>query len=492
MPTLHLDITLETDLVLSSSAATVGGHVSLQRIRGSALLGACAAQGYEGPLAFDLFHSGRVRYSDALPAVDDSVALPVPLALHSEKGTPSPTSYFNLSVEQASTGDKLEQQRSRFVEPCGRVRQVATTYTMRTAVDEHGQARGGFLFGLETVSAGQTFRATIDADSADLLAEVERRLVGRAHRLGRSRSAEFGLARIERGSFKPWPVVSGTSDIIRILCVSDLALRDARTCAPRLVPASEDFGLPDGTSLDLTRCFVRTARYSPYNAHRRRHDLERQVIVAGSVLVFKGAVFNLDELRVRLANGVGEHLVDGLGRVLVQPRLLEDPKWTPLSAISVPPEDPKLCALPDDELGHWMSVRAAEVQVRTSAWSLSRSWAEEMKGFRSVPVAQWGELRRLAAAARFSGRGRAAVLEELRRRLGLEATAGSGISKRKTLGRSATATRWSGERRQGRTAAEHLIALLERADESIAIVALEQLGVRMVRLLRQEDHDGSR
>lgn len=487
MRSLNLNITLETELVLSSSSATVGAHTSVQRIRGSALLGACAAQGYASPHSFDLFHSGRMRYGDALPAAGPSVALPMPLALHAEKGAARGGPCWNLAVDDGPRSAQLEQVRHGFIGPDGQNVQVATTYTMRTAVDDGGQARGGFLFGLETVSAGQIFCATIQADTEELLAEVERRLVGRVHRIGRSRSAEFGLARVEQAEFDPWPVISGCVDTVRILCISDLALRDPANGAPRLLPTGEDFGMP-GAEMDLARSFIRSARYSPYNAFRRRHDLERQVIVAGSVLVFRAAPTDLDELRARLAGGVGEYRLDGLGRVLVQPALLESSQVALHGAESTPSSESQTIPLPADELGRWIGARILDERRHDAAWSLSREWAEKMKGYRGVPSAQWGELRRLAAQARVTGRGKAHMLAELRQRLGLEANVETGHSKHRTKGRSATANRWSAKR-GGQTAAECLVKLIEQAGESEAVSAVEQLGIRMVRVLRQEDHD---
>lgn len=485
MPSLNLRIILETDIVLSASAATVGSQHTLRRIRGGALLGACAAQGYHGPHSFDLFHSGRVRYGDGLPEAGASVALPLPLSLHRAKSHPQAGAAWNLAVGRPAGQEQLVQEREGFVAPDGRRVLMKTGYSMRTAVDAGGRARSGFLFGMESLEEGQVFRSIVEADDLVLLQEVEERLIGRQHRLGRSRSAEFGRVHIEKAEAAvEWPVLSGRVATLRFWCLSDLALRDDVTGAPRLTPEGSDFGLPEA-HLDRARSFLRFGRWTPFNGHRGRPDLERQVILAGSVIVLQGPETDLDVLRANLAGGVGACRHEGLGQVLVQPEFLETDKVALLTPETPQPVDAQV-ALPEDGLGGWLQRSVAIDALRNTAWQRSREWAQEMRPYRNVPAAQWGEIRRLAALARFGGGDQNRLLNSLTRHVGMEQNPQGGDSKDRRFGRGASASRWMVEKRGGKTAAQRLLELVGHADAVSAVLTTEYLGARMARLLRQE------
>lgn len=515
MTVLHLRLTLETDVVLSASAATVGAHRTLRRIRGSALLGACAAQGYMHPRSFDLFHSGAVRYGDALPEATGAAAWPVPLSLHRDKLGTS-TRLWNLAVAERPPGQQLTQVREGFVTVDARWLQVPVAYSMRTSIDDDGRARDGLLFGMESISAGQTFRATVTADDDALIDAVAERLVGRVHRIGRSRSAEFGLVHIERTdppSESSWALVQGSTGVVRLWCRSDVALRDASTGAPRLAPEAADFGLPDGALLDPTHSFLRTGRWSPFNSYRRRPDLERQVILAGSVLVYQTPEVDLADLRTVLARGVGSYRQDGLGDVVIQPSFLEQAQidldaWDPDVDVAAGHGggQTQLAPLPGDGLGRWLAARLDAESARDRVWTLSRAWAEQMKPYQDVPAAQWGEVRRRAALARIGQRGGQPFVDALQLHLGLTepevqaetdasgqgtrapgpsgTTGDARASRDRRLGRGTTARRWS-ERRGGVSAAQKLSALLADAPAGDVALATELLAARMVRQLRQ-------
>lgn len=88
MRTQGIRITLQEDCVFSAGMATEGGHEGLDRIPGQALLGVAAARLYRElstEEAYTVFHSGRVRFGDGLPAPDGTPAVPVPLAWHHPK-----------------------------------------------------------------------------------------------------------------------------------------------------------------------------------------------------------------------------------------------------------------------------------------------------------------------------------------------------------------------------------------------------------------------
>jgi hypothetical protein len=198
---------------------------------------------------------------------------------------------------------------------------------------------------------------------------------------------------------------------VRFLCISDLAMIDEATGAPRLRPCARDFNLPVGWVLDDGLSFLRFRRYSPFNGWRRRPDLERQVIEAGSVLTFTAAdgaeKVDLSRLRDQAAAGVGQYQVAGLGAVLVEPAVLlaarpvvpDSRDDQVLTALRVPePEAPA----PADPLVEWLRARAVEDRRIDATWEAAEKKAKEAASWR-IPRSQWGRLRAIAAEARHCG-----------------------------------------------------------------------------------------
>lgn len=403
MTSLHLQITLLTEAIFSSSSATVGTPECLDHIPGSNLLGACAATSYRAldrETSFALFHSGQVRFGNAHPVlVEGTASWPMPLSFHAVKGASDKTTWYNLAVAKRADV-QYEQRRRGWLVGNDRTSLLDRRVTMRTAVDGTGRAREGLLYGFESLPAGQRFLARIDADKPALLDTVRTALLQGPVRLGRSRTAEFGLARVQEVPSPTTPVFSPHDKRILLYCVSDLCLRDVATGQPRLLPCASDFGLEG--HLDLSRTFLRTRRYSPFNAKRRRPDLERQVIQAGSVLVFHVDTVS-DERLQQLSRGVGEYLQDGLGQILVNPAFLATDQVQVQEAGR--PQVPGELTPPDnDELFLWIQARHAERTRQEDAWKRASAWMEKVKHYH-LPNAQWGSLRDLArqAAGRSDG-----------------------------------------------------------------------------------------
>ncbi len=337
MKRIALEIELLEDAVFSARAATEGGHQSLDRIPGSALLGAAAARLYGalGEAAFTAFHSGRLRFGDGLPATPAGPAWPVPFCWHHDKlnspveeGRLNPDRLVNF-IHTDSLGEEKQPKQLRlgYVARDGAYRTPRASVRLKTAIDPGtGRAATGQLFGYQALHRGQTFLATVEADDdvdESLFQRVCEALQGEVL-LGRSRSAEYGRARIRETDAAPieaGPAPGNGEAILWLL--SDLALAD-EWGEPVLRPEGEHLGLP-GARVDWCRSFLRTRRYSPWNAARRGYDNERLVLAAGSVLTLTG----VDDaaraaLAERLEGGLGLHREAGLGRIWLDPPLLRD------------------------------------------------------------------------------------------------------------------------------------------------------------------------
>lgn len=493
MNSIGLEITLLTDVVLTARSATVGGPGSLDHIPGSVLLGAAAARLYphQPPdVAFALFHSGAVRFGDGLPiAPGGTLGLPAPLSFHTVKGVEAgkrgqPVAWINRA-RRTSDGPFVQVRDQRMA---GSIFWAPErTVSMRTAIGEGGRAREGLLYGYEALQAGMVFRARVDADDAERLEQVRLALVGDV-RIGRSRSAEFGLVKIVDAPVDAHRSLEQPAEAGRVvvLCLSDLCLRDPGTGQPTLDPMPSAFGLPDGWRLDVPRSFVRHRRWSPFNTHRRRPDLERQAIVAGSVLVFAGdGAPGLEALRRRCAAGIGEYREQGLGQVLIEPKVLQETELWMTKGFKAEATDGEWAAITADPLLGWLTARDRARTARDACWHTAKDWAREFAWAR-IPRSQWGEVRSLSRQAQ--ARHDATWLRaELGRRILAPPSrydAPATEAARRTALRS-----WGRKGRDGKTAAE---AFLKRMDDTPARdlpILCELIATHAVRLSEGDPHE---
>lgn len=333
MPHVFFDVTLEQPLVISQQAASAGAHQSLDYIPGSVLLGLAASRLYaqlEPASAWTLFHSGHVRFSDALPLTGKTLCQPLPLCWHSYKGESCRANGYLLANQlfdpsQTATDAARQpvQVRTGYVAADGRYLMPERQQTLKTAIDRTtGMAAESQLFGYEALSAGQTFRFSLQADDnldPTLWRTLLESLPGQA-RLGRSRSAQFGRVQIsaQAEAALETPVDAGTE--LTLWLQSDLLLEDAGQAC--LTPHPHLLGLPEGTQWQVGKSFLRSRSYSAYNAYRRHYGPERQVISRGSVLRYSlPRALSHDELQ-QLQHGLGLDIECGLGAVAVNPSIL--------------------------------------------------------------------------------------------------------------------------------------------------------------------------
>jgi len=395
--TLDLILTLRDDVVASASPATEGGHESLDHLPGGMLLGAAAARLYADlPRAdsYTLFHSGLVRFGDALPLADDGApGWPVPACWHRRKaGTlpaegPVPASTVrNFQFGPFDDGAPAAQLRAGHVTQDGSLLAVRKTLRMKTAIEpESGRVAESQLFGYEAISAGQRFIARIDASAA-----VPDALWGRLAavfdagelRLGRSRSAEYGRVQVRRAP-EPASAAIAAGDVregqVTLWCLSDLALVDEYG-QPTLEPRPEGFGLGPGR-VDWGRSFLRFRSYAPWNAHRRTRDPERHVLCRGSVIALALDAAPGREPLDALAEGVGLYREGGLGRLWVNPPLLAqpEPEWSQPPARQPAPRDRLEAPRPEHPLVRWLESQRAGRDARREAETSARKLTQELR-----------------------------------------------------------------------------------------------------------------
>lgn len=351
MKTTQYLLSLRQPVIISEKSASVGAHQGLDYIKGSTLLGLLASRLYSQLSqedAFLMFHSGKVRFNDALPVDQESlqVAYPVPMCLHSFKAEKYADGQILFSdkifdISQITKDEELKkaaiskqpvQLRNFYITMDGQRLSPNKELTLKTAIDpKQNRAKDAQLFGYEALSAHQQFSFSIQADDdvPDHLIDKLSAVVGKAQ-LGRSRSAQFGAVEIKSlESDKPEVPKNNAQGFLTLWLLSDLQLQ--QNGQPTLIPSPEVLGLPKGTKWLAEKSFLRSRRYSMYNAYRRHYDKERQVISRGSILRYElpSDFSDYDSLYQKLSKGIGLQTECGLGQVSINPDILSNthPTW---------------------------------------------------------------------------------------------------------------------------------------------------------------------
>lgn len=345
---MQLLLTSREPAVFSARSATEGVHVSLSYPPGASLLGWLASAApygkFENP--FDVFHSGRVTFSNAFPLVDGACAYPVPQLLmqpkHGAERTSQSQYLDRASVQvgrdraQPDGGPQLEALKGILVTESGRIFVPRMGSRLRTATSE-GRAAAGQLFGYSHIEPGksQQYAATIEVDDG-LVSEKDWQLIVSCFSdcslfLGRGAGASYGGDYAckgqdlsgERPQREAASVAPG--EPVRVWTLSDLALIDDRG-APCFEPSSEMLGLPEGGRFLADESAIQLRRYSPWNGKLRARDIERQVIAAGSVLSY---AFETPCANFPRRASVGLWREGGLGQIHIAPQMLSVPSGAP-------------------------------------------------------------------------------------------------------------------------------------------------------------------
>lgn len=336
MKTIYFKCELLTDIVLNQKAATEGNQESLDFIPGNNFLGIAASQLYEKhpEKALKLFHSKTVRFGDAHPVkIADGKAwrsLRIPACLYRPKlkdkegmyvyheiDNPDEPEYVAFQPKQCRTGFYLfENETLREIE-------VKKSFAIKSAYDrEKRRSADSSMYGYESLQSGSTwmFEVTVEDESlAPLLIDA---LKG-TRRVGRSRTAQYGLVEIEE--LKDTEVVeiaSGTQDKTRALVYADsrLIFFDKYGLPTFCPDAERDFGFQNA-KINWKKTQIRTFQYAPWNGRRKSRDTDRCGIEKGSVF-FIEAKDTPKELIYPDCKFVGEYQNEGFGHILINPDFL--------------------------------------------------------------------------------------------------------------------------------------------------------------------------
>jgi len=334
--------TLESDVIINVKSATVGENKTLDFIPGNCFLGIAAGSLYKDQELKPeekllIFHSKAVKFGDAHLAGDKYRTLKVPAAYHTPKYAPSEKEDHPLRVYHGIKDLESDEIKEQQIKQCKngfyefdrlivKKRDVKKNYAIKSAYDRHTRhSQDEQMFGYESLPKGTVFYFQVEFDdkiiSSTLQEKVHSALTGEK-RIGRSRTAQFGLVNIVPANYdeiNSKPIKD--NKIVTIYADSRLIFLDEYGL-PTFQPTEEQLEIK-GCKILWDKCQIRTFQYAPWNSQRKAFDADRCGIEKGSVIVLSvedeaDAQNNKWESR-----SIGSYQNEGFGRVIFNPTFLE-------------------------------------------------------------------------------------------------------------------------------------------------------------------------
>lgn len=337
MKTLYFKCTLLTDVIITQSAATDGHQSTLDFIPGSNFLGICAKEydKFSQEEQLLMFHTGDVQFGDAHVAAKGIRTLRIPAVMHYPKGkSVEELCYLNFGYDPEKASDKTEQlkqcrhgfyafvpeDKKAFEQP------VETAYAIKSAYDyEKRRSEDDKMYGYESMDQGLEFLFEVRlSDKAEQFEEDIKKYLEGNHRLGKSKTAQYGLVKIEEAKENMFPDYTGNvlrdksgNEIYTVYADSRLAFIDENTLQPTFRPTAEQLGFKAEDEILWEHSQVRTFQYAPWNNKRQTRDADRCGIEKGSVFVVKSSS------GIPSCNVIGQFKNEGFGKVIYNPFFLE-------------------------------------------------------------------------------------------------------------------------------------------------------------------------
>lgn len=420
---------LLTDVILNQKSASEGSNTTLDFIPGSNFLGIVAGKIYkdESKESLDIFHSGKVRFGDAHPANESHRTLRMPACLFYAKGEEEKkrTHYVHHLIKDTSSEElrkiQLKQERDGYAdfmpleEGKNAIRlKVKTDFAIKSAYDRNlRRSLDKQMFGYQSMGKGMTYLFTVEIDSSlsDYAEKIKTALVG-THRVGRSRSAQYGLVKISACGFNEPESSKQTvkaGDCLVIYADSRLIFLDEdgqTTFQPsfeQLVGREEIDKYKEEEKREekilWEKSQIRTFQYAPYNYQRRCFDTDRCGIEKGSVIVVK---VSKDLDISKLESHLGSYQNEGFGKVIYNPSFLKADENGKLTFKIKPKEDEdaKTCEDPKTVLTDFLSVLEERRKEDAEIYKAVNAWVNDsaiLKAYTKESFAsQWGHIRSLA------------------------------------------------------------------------------------------------
>lgn len=425
MTSLEFKCVLQTDLVLNASPASEGVNESLAYIPGVKFLGLAAHSLYDEQSVtktLHIFHDATVRFGDAHPFVEGGDTYLVPANWYFPKDKKEGPFYLhqNLSVDdiRALADEKnIQLKRAKdyyilVIEGENELQQIKVPqkFTLKTGFDSsRRRSRDGQLFGYYAISAGTSWKFTVDVDDDSLIDAVTDAIKG-PQRIGRSKSAQYGAVEISLIGRKPLDQSTVPAGEVYLYAVSNLCFYD-KAGRPTIQPDAESLHLPTGSKIEWGKSRLQHRRYTSWNGKRQTKNADRYIIERGSVIC---ATIPAELPASTWSKGVGAYRNEGFGRLLVNPLFLRadsaDPKLLAAPVVLPAKKDdsymkvvdlePLVAADKSDTAIMRYAQRAAEermadVEILRRVNEFIENNLDEGLHLVDVKNSQWGQIRQL-------------------------------------------------------------------------------------------------
>jgi hypothetical protein len=322
---------LLSDLVLTSSAATESHSSSLNYISGSKFLGIVSRSLYQmedEKSTIDIFHNEVVKFGDAHPFVGGKRFYPSPANFYFKKGEGLSDSIFlhhNLDnpVQERLRAEnvQLKQSRTGYIQPELKSQvTIKQNYRLKSAYDpDTRKSKDSQMFGYFSLPAYSDWVFTVEDQSGFYLEKIKEALVGKK-RIGRSKSAEYGLVdikfiqeldEVKEQNFLGRTLIYAHSN----LCfVNQYGETTAQPNPEQLTGLSSE-----DCEILWDQSQLRSRKYQSWNGKRNCRDADRIIIEKGSVFVLN---LKKSVSSSFFGGGIGSYKSEGFGSVLINPDFL--------------------------------------------------------------------------------------------------------------------------------------------------------------------------
>jgi hypothetical protein len=325
---LYFKCTLLSDIVLTSRSASEGFHASLTYIPGGKFLGIVASSLYadsDKQQALDLFHNGNVRFGNAQIAINNRPSYAVPFSWYVDKLKVDENVYLHhklnkqIKEEQAMSGLQLKQERSGYINSDATwIAKIDQDFSIKSAYDyKRRKSLDKNMYGYHALKSGSDFLFTVEISDKKYQKLITDALLGKK-RIGRSRTAEYGLVEIK--SCEPFDELqhqTGTDNLVLGYAISDWCFYD-EFGFPTTNISAKDLGI-EGGKINWEKSQIRYRKYQSYNSHRLQTNEDRMVFQKGSVV----AIDLEDSVDyTQISNWVGSLNSEGFGKMVCNPPFL--------------------------------------------------------------------------------------------------------------------------------------------------------------------------
>ncbi len=391
MRELLYEVEFLSDIVLPATANTEGKILPSEFIAGSNFLGMVASKYGEFSDSFKLFHSGAVKFGDATPLYDGKKSYKMPLSFFHEKLNDKNILNHHL-IEDFSSFEQLKQKRSGYITEDLNLLYVEYNYSQKSAYDkEHRRSKEGSMFGYSALQKGSKWLFSIKCSDSVCVEDIKllQETIEGEKRLGKSRSAEYGLVKIRPVASTPAPKQAEVELYTYLYLNSRVALVD-KEGNPTYDLQFLYNGLKE-ENIVYEKCQIRTSSFTPYNRTRERKDYERICINSGSVIVLEGV--SVEDI----PNYVGAYQSEGFGEILINPSFLTTHNFT-LEEIKeqVSPQKSVITT----PLATFLQKREDVKLEKLTILDEVDSFIKEHKSlYEKIKPSQWGKIRSICTSA---------------------------------------------------------------------------------------------